>query len=313
MKRALIVGIDDYPSQPLQGCVNDAVNMERVLARNEDGSPNFDCRLITAPANEISRASLRQLIIELFQDPADVAWFHFSGHGFLDDLDGYLVTQDATNFDEGIPMSEILTRANLSSVSEILITLDCCHSGAFGIATTGNQINLGEGISIVTATRAGQVSLEVGGGGVFTSLLVEALDGGAASVLGNITAAGIYAYIDGALGAWDQRPQFRANVSRFAELRMSNPRVPLALLHNLPNLFPLPAEDYPLDPSFEPSEQPRNEENEIIFSDLQKLRTCGLVEPINEDHMYFAAVHSTGCRLTKIGLYYWRLVNDNRV
>ena len=42
MRRALIVGIDDYPEVPLSGCVNDARKILSVLSRNEDGTPNYD-------------------------------------------------------------------------------------------------------------------------------------------------------------------------------------------------------------------------------------------------------------------------------
>jgi hypothetical protein len=46
MKRALLVGIDDYPGSPLAGCVIDARAMRDMLCRNADGSTNFDCRLL---------------------------------------------------------------------------------------------------------------------------------------------------------------------------------------------------------------------------------------------------------------------------
>ena len=43
MKKALVVGIDDYPSpNELAGCVNDAAEMCALLEKNENGSPNFD-------------------------------------------------------------------------------------------------------------------------------------------------------------------------------------------------------------------------------------------------------------------------------
>ena len=45
--------------------------------------------------------------------------------------------------------------------------------------------------------------------GLFTSLLLEALKGGAADITGHITPGGIYAYIDKALGPWEQRPVFK--------------------------------------------------------------------------------------------------------
>jgi hypothetical protein len=175
--------------------------------------------------------------------------------------------------------------------------------GSFGQSPQlqGTQVSLAEGVSVMTATRPAQASLEVGGGGLFTSLLVEALDGGAAGVLGEITAAGVYAYIDYALGAWDQRPLFRTNVSRFVRLRYAQPKVAIELLQKITEYFPVPAEDAPLDPSYEPAVEPRNETNERIFGDLQKLRAVGLVEPVGEEHMFYAAVNSKACRLTKLG------------
>jgi hypothetical protein len=42
MRKALIVGIDHYPQDPLTGCVNDANKMARILAKHQDNSPNAD-------------------------------------------------------------------------------------------------------------------------------------------------------------------------------------------------------------------------------------------------------------------------------
>jgi len=49
MKKALIVGIDNYSGASLTGCVNDANAMANVLETNGDGSPNFSIKLITSP------------------------------------------------------------------------------------------------------------------------------------------------------------------------------------------------------------------------------------------------------------------------
>jgi hypothetical protein len=46
MKRALVVGIDDYPRNPLSGCINDAVAVANTLEKNGDGSPNFSVILL---------------------------------------------------------------------------------------------------------------------------------------------------------------------------------------------------------------------------------------------------------------------------
>ena len=41
MRKALVVGIDDYPNAPLTGCVNDAEKIAALLKTNGDGKPNF--------------------------------------------------------------------------------------------------------------------------------------------------------------------------------------------------------------------------------------------------------------------------------
>lgn len=43
-KKALVVGIDEYTTFPLSGCCNDADAMEKILAKNDDNSPNFEVK-----------------------------------------------------------------------------------------------------------------------------------------------------------------------------------------------------------------------------------------------------------------------------
>ena len=74
---------------------------------------------------------------------------------------------------------------------------------------------LGEGLTILSACCSNECAEELNGRGTFTSLLVDALNGGAADVMGHVTPGGVYAYIDKALGPWDQRPVFRTNVNSF--------------------------------------------------------------------------------------------------
>lgn len=315
MKRALIIGIDEYPNCPLHGCVNDAQKIKEVLSRHYDSTLNFQCEILTAPSSNITRPILRQKISELFRHQADVAFLHFSGHGTINSLGGYLVTPDYCEFDVGIPMTEVLAMANESPVGEIVITLDCCHSGTFGTTPeiSNDKIILSEGISVIIATRSGQEALEEGGGGVFTSLLVEALEGGAAGLLGEVSVASIYAYIDNAMGAWDQRPLFKSNVSRFTRLRVAAPKIDITLLSKITKYFPLPAEPLTLSPEYEPEAEPHNKEKEEVFRELLKLKNVGLVEPLGEEHMYHAAIKSKSCSLTSLGKYYWRLVNENKI
>lgn len=47
----------------------------------------------------------------------------------------------------------------------------------------------------------------------------QGLKGGAADIGGNITPASLYSFVDQSLGAWQQRPVFKTNISRFLPLR----------------------------------------------------------------------------------------------
>ncbi len=319
MRRALCVGIDEYSGGPLRGCVSDAERIAAVLASHYDGSPNFDCRVLAAPIgggfNVITRAALRQAIESLFRDKADVALLHFSGHGTVNNLDGYLVSQDAKRYDEGVAMGDVLKWANDSSAAEVSIFLDCCFSGALGNlpAVDNTKALLREGVSVLTASRGDQPSVETGDGGLFTSLVVDALGGGAADVLGAVTAPSVYAYVEAALGAWDQRPLFKSHVSRLVPLRQCAPPIDRATLRRLPALFPLPAEDLPLDPSYEPTSPTADPAKTAVLKDLQALSRVHLVEPCDAPHMYDATMGSKACRLTPSGRYYWRMATNNRI
>src|SRR2546427_777152 len=80
-----IVGINRYttPVSELSACVADAKAMTDLLARHHDGDRNFDCVTLTSPAEDVTKALLREHLQELFHSPADLALFYFSGHGAL--------------------------------------------------------------------------------------------------------------------------------------------------------------------------------------------------------------------------------------
>ena len=315
MRRALIIGIDDYQQAPLTGCVNDANAISAVLSTHATGAPNFDTAVQTSPPSNLSRATLRDAIIKLFETDCDTALLYFSGHGFVRSGDGCIVTTDAQKYDEGILMTEILGWANSSPVKNRVIIFDCCYSGNMGSpGTTGAGVaQLAEGLTVLTASRRNEVAVEREGGGVFTDLVLAALRGGAADLRGHITPGSIYAYVDQALGAWDQRPIFKTNVTQFTSLREVQPQVPLETLRKLPLYFPTPQDQHMLDPSYEDTVEGFNPENVQIFKDLQKMEGVGLVVPVDEDHMYYAAMNSKSCRLTALGAQYWRLANEHKL
>ena len=79
MKKALVIGINNYPTAPLNGCVNDASAFGSIVETNGDGSPNFDVRL---EANVATRADLKGHIRDLFSGDCDTALLYFQDTDF---------------------------------------------------------------------------------------------------------------------------------------------------------------------------------------------------------------------------------------
>src|SRR5262245_1404462 len=315
MKRALLVGIDDYDRfGSLDGCVNDVNALEALLSRNEDNSPNFDCLKRTSLTGGVTRDELLDDLDGLLDAAADVALLYFAGHGAGRGTDVALVTRDGTPATPGIAFSEILTRVTDSGVREVILILDCCFSGAAGgiPQLASSATTLRDGVSILAASRGDQVAGETDRG-IFSSFLGGALEGGAADVLGRVTIAGVYSYLDQSFGAWKQRPAFKANVDRLHELRRCAPDLPLTELRQICELFPVAGHLFALDPSYEPSATPRDPEHERAFSTLQKYRAAKLVMPVGADHMYYAAMERKACRLTPLGRHYWHVAKEGRM
>jgi len=321
-KRALIVGINHYDHvSSLSGCVPDAIAMEEALSRNADGNLNFDCRLLTSPGPyPITKGLLRQQWRELFQDFRGDVLFYFSGHGTPTDVGGYLVTQDGTPDDPGLPMNDVVTMANDSQASTVLLILDCCFSGSVGNppglqgGSIENRALLREGVTILAASRPLQVSMEVGGHGVFTNLVLGGLRGGAADVRGHVSAASIYAYAEAALGAWDQRPLYKSHAAHLNPVRLCAPKVSDALLRELPKYFPRPDHEYQLDPTYEETNKAvANPAHVAIFKDFKRLQVAGLLRPTAGDDLYWTAERSDYVMLTDLGRFYLQLVNGKRI
>jgi hypothetical protein len=266
MRKALVVGIDYYQNvAPLHGCVNDAKSVSEVLCKNADTSKNFDIKVLLASDqyNSITRKLLKDNVIELFKDDVDIALFYFSGHGHKENSIGYLISSDANTGDDGFSMDELLGIVNSSNAKNKIIVLDCCYAGIAGTSPlTENKSLLCEGVTFLTACANNQYSQEARGHGVFTTLFVDALNGGAANLIGDITPGSVYAHIDQALGLWQQRPIFKTNVKSFISLRKVKPPINLDDLKRIVVLFQYKDTDFKLDPSFE-SERSGHEDKNI--------------------------------------------------
>lgn len=324
MRKALVVGVDYYDHfGPLSGAVNDAYSVKAVIERNADGTLNFPTPQLmvgTGPTTKVTRQSLKSAVRDLFADNAEIALFYFAGHGYIDDTGGFLCASDCTSGDDGLSLAELMTFANSSPAKNKVIILDSCHSGIVGTnSLTAGLAEISEGVTLLTAATDKQYAMESGAGsGVYTSLLVDALNGAAANLVGAITPGSVYAHIDQSLGPWAQRPVFKTNVTTFISLREAAAPIELADLHQLTRLFPDATTQLALDPTYEPhrsgGEDPSvpspDPVHTVDFAILQNYVRVNLVRPVDAPHMWHAAMERKSCELTVLGQHYWNLVNE---
>ncbi len=329
MKRALFVGIDDYPGNSLNGCVADAHEMATLLERNENGTLNYDVRQLTSDVEGVSRTKLRSVLAELFENARDAQLlFYFSGHGAESPWGAELVTQDFALNSLGVSMNDVITLANDSSAKEIVIILDCCFSGdlanipglqasAVSPAFRLNKALVGEGVTLLTASRSTEPSVEVNGHGAFTRLLLEGLEGAAADHIGNVTALSLYDFASRAFSAWEQRPVFKSHITRPSILRVCKPPIDQELLRQLPNYFQFADSRIRMTPAYEGERPiplgivPTAEQK--AFDYFKQLRNAGLLITNENKDLYFVALASEEVFLTATGRYFWRLAHEHRL
>jgi hypothetical protein len=323
-RNAVVIGMPNFDDLGDNSSINDAQKIEELLSKNADGSTNFE---VLRPERINSQGHFRKIVKELFSKETEVSLLYFSGHGSSDAYASYLRMPESDEQDLGFRMDEILSIANgsMKPQSKVII-LDCCDSGAIGSNSKrfGNSSVIERGVTVLTASLDGEPSKATRGEhSLFTSLLIKALEGGAADLQGGVSPGSIYAYVEKALGAWAQRPLFMANVSNYISLRQCEPPISVQVIKNLAVYFETIDDIYALDPSYEFTNSPDDiheliepyavEENVEIFKELQQAVKVGLVQPVGEEHMYFAAMKGKGCCLTSLGKHYWELANNERL
>lgn len=204
-KKALVIGIDNYPQYPLQGCIGDARRISIIL---KSGSCNFDT--LTILDSEATRSTVREYIHWLLSD-AEVSLLYFAGHGWRSPVGTYLVTHDTEPFDEGIELQWLASAANRIANGDqtVLFIFDCCHSGdanprdASQVPRSVEPADIpaipGKGRVVVAACAGNQKASEtkVDGEihGVFTHHLCMALSGAASDQDGTVTVNAAYDYV----------------------------------------------------------------------------------------------------------------------
>jgi hypothetical protein len=144
---ALLVGINDYPGAPLNGCVPDAERIAAYLHSRVDlDIQEANIRML------LDQQATRENIIDGFRShlsqagEGEVALFYFSGHGaqeladssvWINELDGCLECIACYSPDRPSLMADKelrfliheLTARSTNGLPHVLTIFDCCHSG----------------------------------------------------------------------------------------------------------------------------------------------------------------------------------------
>ncbi len=323
VRKALVVGINEYEKNPLRCCENDASEIDRLLhahgpkKNGKRGAPNFKTQLILSSKASASKQVIEKKIKDLFNGEEDMAAFYFSGHGSTDHSGGYIIPQDAKSKTDGIPMQWILELANQSQIKEILIILDCCHAGAIGgqgiLNTPFEMAQVRKGVSILASTTSSDVARERMGHGVFTRLLIQGLEGAAADLFGHVSAHGLYSFAEAALSPWEQRPVLKSFVQMVQPIRFCRPKVSKEILRDLPDHFSSKDSSFSLSPEFEETSSSPNKEHVALFKEFKRMEIAGILECVGEESLYWEAMRNGGCRLTPYGKYIWHLAEKEMI
>ncbi len=216
-KLALIIGNSQYEDAGLARLAAPDVDV-RALAEilQTPGIGTFD---EVIPLLNEGLATVRKAIARFFdaKHRDDLLLLYFSGHGVRDEQGHlYLAVRDterAVLAGTAIEASYVTTRMDRSASKRLVLVLDCCHSGAFGLGTKSAQGSTvgtasafegtGRGRVVLTATDSTQYAWEgdqvIGDveNSLFTHYLIEGLRSGAADrdEDGQITIDEIYDYV----------------------------------------------------------------------------------------------------------------------
>lgn len=196
-RKALCVGINSYKEFPtLEYALSDAQSIASVLRA-------YDFEEVTLITDQ--KATKRKIVNELLRfksesEEEDLFVFYFAGHGTAQKdhegkEQGYLIPVDCTGemelYEQGISMGLFKDICSTMPNKHILFLIDCCYSG-YGLTRSSaiktkpsdgdmhnylKSITSRRAVQILTAGGKNDLAHERGGHGIFTSYLLEVLEG----------------------------------------------------------------------------------------------------------------------------------------
>ena len=189
-KYAILIGIDDYEEnpgstiklKPLKGCVKDIQNMKKTLI-NKCGFKEKNIYTIES-TEEKTESEIRNKIDillknidESFEKGKDSIYFHFSGHGLLNEASSYIMLHSSPL--EVLEIPKIIDEK--LKPKHQFYTFDCCHCGEItyvrGSETEEEKIKnyfeKSSGMAILYACKKTQKALETIEGGKLTNSMIK--------------------------------------------------------------------------------------------------------------------------------------------
>ncbi len=192
-KMAIVIGINAYPSMPLEAAVADANAVSKRLKEL-----NFDVTTLID-----NQATLLKINNELGTRLAktnknDQVLIYFAGHGITeklanDQLEGYILPVDVNLKDvysTAISMKNLRDLSRRIPAKHLLFVFDSCYSGLGFVRSVPRQTkgdlqryleNLAgnRAVYMITAGKKNEVAREVGGHGLFTLHFLDGIAGAA--------------------------------------------------------------------------------------------------------------------------------------
>lgn len=217
-RRALVVGIDDYPSKRmhLSYCVDDAKKLRALLERHGYQVTGFHGgRGRKERATRANVEAALRALVTVDVDEDDVVLFYFCGHGRLLKGAPYLFMADTPNTDAGVrergfALADVLKILRKGTARWCAVFLDACNMGIgvdkeFGFAAARHSAQ-GGGFALLSGSTMGDVTQDAAAAGIFSTALLAGLDGGAADPDGGVRFSALARYIQHHVARWKADP-----------------------------------------------------------------------------------------------------------
>jgi uncharacterized caspase-like protein len=224
---ALLVGISDYsaPLHKLPGVAADVREMAKILYSDAGAFAKAGTGILYD--EKATKSAIEAAVLETFISGSnDTVFAYFAGHGEVENEEYYFIAHDTkinALSTTGVPLKWIKQQFDNCKSQQVLLWLDFCRSG--GILKRGTpedhntaiaraiSVVKGKGRIIFAACTPEQSAYEdPHGHGYFTGALLRGLRG-EAERFGEITATGLFEFIDMEIGSSRQTPVFSGEMT----------------------------------------------------------------------------------------------------